>query len=231
MTNIQEKLFELRDKEYALFQAKLTPGIPKETFIGVRVPLLRKFAKEYIKTSESKDFLKSLPHHYYDENMLHGILISEIKDYTQCIELTDKFLPYVDNWAVCDIMSPKVFKKHKEELIKKIKTWSKSKHTYTCRFGMEMLMSHYLDEDFRPEYLQIPINVRSDEYYIKMMVAWFYATALAKQWDSTIQIIQDKRLEPWTHNKAIQKARESLRITQEQKEYLKSMKICQGMKR
>ena len=152
-------------------------------------------------------------------------LISEVKDYEECIRLTDRFLPFVDNWAVCDIMSPKVFAKHKEKLLAKIKTWSKSLHVYTCRFGIETLMSHYLDKDFKAEYLEIPASVRSKEYYVKMMVAWFFATALAKQWDQAIPYIEQNRLAPWTHNKTIQKTIESYRITPEQKEYLRTLKI------
>ncbi|MCQ2478366.1 MAG: DNA alkylation repair protein [Clostridia bacterium] len=225
MTDIQKELFKLKDEKYAEFQAKLTPTVPKEQFIGVRVPLVRNLAKEYIKNPESKDFLNSLPHKFYDENMLHGLLISEIKDYGYAIEKTDEFLPYVDNWAVCDIMSPKVFKKHKTELIEKIKEWVKSDKTYTCRFGIEMLMSHYLDGEFKPEYLKIPAAVKSDEYYVKMMVAWFFATALSKQWNDTVTVIENNTLEKWTHNKTIQKACESYRITDEQKEYLRSLKI------
>ncbi|MDO5447665.1 MAG: DNA alkylation repair protein [Prevotellaceae bacterium] len=225
MTNLQRHLFQLRDAKYAVFQAKLTPGIPLDCFIGVRVPVLRKFAKEFAKTADADKFIAVLPHKYYDENMLHGLLLSEMKDYEQCLEQTDKFLPYVDNWAVCDIMSPKVFRKHKADVFEKIQEWSKSSHTYTCRFGLEMLMSHFLDEDFKPEYLNIPASVTSDEYYVKMMVAWFFATALTKQWEATIPIIERKVLAPWTHNKTIQKARESLRITAEQKEYLHSLKI------
>ncbi|MEE1385909.1 MAG: DNA alkylation repair protein, partial [Prevotella sp.] len=158
-------------------------------------------------------------------NMLHGLLVSEVKDYEKCIQLTDHFLPFVDNWAVCDIMSPKVFAKHKEELLAKIKTWSKSSHVYTCRFGLGMLMSHYLDKDFKAEYLEIPASVRSEEYYVKMMVAWFFATALAKQWDQAIPYIEQNRLAPWTHNKTIQKAIESYRITPEQKEFLRTLRI------
>lgn len=156
--------------------------------------------------------------------MLHGLLISEMKDYDACIEAVDEFLPYVDNWAVCDIMSPKIFKKNKKALLEKIKEWSKSEEEYTCRFGLEMLMSHFLDDDFKPEYLEIPLSVNNDEYYVKMMIAWFFATALAKQWDATIKHIEDQRLDTWAHNKAIQKARESKRITSKQKEYLKSLK-------
>ena len=195
------------------------------SFIGIRVPVLRKFAKEFAKEAECEFFLQQLPHEYYDENMLHGLLISQIKDYEECIRLTERFLPYIDNWAVCDIMSPKVFAKHKEELLAKIKTWSQSSHVYTCRFGIETLMTHYLDKEFKTEYLEIPASVRSDEYYVKMMVAWFFATALAKQWEATIPYIEQKRLAPWTHNKTIQKSIESYRISPEQKEYLRSLKI------
>ena len=221
---IEKRLFELQDKKYAAFQAKLTPGIPQESFIGVRVPNVRKLAKELYKEGGYEAFLSELPHKYYDENMLHGLLVSEIKEYEACIEAADKFLPYVDNWAVCDIMSPKVFKKNKDKLIRKIEEWSKSGETYTIRFGIEMLMSHFLDEDFKPEYLKIPAAVRSEEYYVKMMIAWFFATALTKQWDAAIPYIEQVKLDIWTHNKTIQKARESYRITDEQKDYLNGLK-------
>ncbi|EKB53888.1 MULTISPECIES: DNA alkylation repair protein [Facklamia] len=222
--NIKEELLALQDISYADFQAKLTPNIPRDLFIGVRVPEARKLAKRIIGEPETFKFLRDLPHKYYDENMLHGLLISEMKDYDACIEAVDEFLPYVDNWAVCDIMSPKIFKKNKKALLEKIKEWSKSEEEYTCRFGLEMLMSHFLDDDFKPEYLEIPLSVNNDEYYVKMMIAWFFATALAKQWDATIKHIEDQRLDTWAHNKAIQKARESKRITSKQKEYLKSLK-------
>lgn len=221
---IQKKLFELQDIGYAEFQSKLTPTVERETFIGVRVPELRKLAKNYIKDKESQKFLKELPHQFYDENMLHGLLLSEIKDYDSCINELDIFLPYVDNWAVCDIMSPKVFKKHKEKLLEKIKIWATSDQVYTCRFGLEMLMTHFLDEDYKPEYLEIAAGVHSEEYYVNMMIAWFFATALAKQWDTTIPYITENRLSEWVHNKTIQKARESYRITDEQKKYLKGLK-------
>lgn len=223
--NIKEELFALKDVSYADFQARLTPNIPRDLFIGVRVPEARKLAKRLAKEGEVSAFLSDLPHKYYDENMLHGLLISEMKDYDACIAEVDKFLPYVDNWAVCDIMSPKIFKKNKRALLKKIKDWSASKKTYTCRFGIEMLMSHFLDEDFDDAYLEIPASVNSEDYYVQMMIAWFFATALAKQWDSTIKYIEDNRLGKQTHNKAIQKARESNRITKKQKEYLKTLKI------
>ena len=222
---ILEELFKLQDKEYAEFQSKLTPSVDKSKFIGVRVPEVRKLAKLYFKDENSKEFLNTLPHKYYDENMVHGLLISEIKDYEECIREVDKFLPYVDNWAVCDIMSPKIFKKNKDKLIEKIKIWSKSKDVYTCRFGIEMLMRNYLDKDFKSEYLNIPSTIVSDEYYINMMIAWFYATALAKHWNDSIKYIENKKLTKWVHNKTIQKARESYRITDEQKEYLKNLKI------
>jgi len=221
---IRDRLFELQDNTYADFQSRLTPGILRECFIGVRVPLVRKLAKEIAKESETKKFIKKLPHKYYDEDMLHGLLLSDIKDYDECIKAVDEFLPYVNNWAVCDIMSPKIFKKNKDKLISKIKEWTKSGETYTIRFGIEMLMSHFLDEDFRPEYLKIPAAVRSEEYYVKMMQAWFFATALAKQWDDTAAYLVNNKLDVWTHNKTIQKARESYRIADEQKEYLLSLK-------
>lgn len=223
--NIKEELLALQDISYADFQAKLTPNIPRDLFIGVRVPELRKLAKKVAEEPETSKFLRDLPHKYYDENILHGLLISEMRDYDACIEAVDEFLPYIDNWAVCDIMSPKIFKKNKKALLEKIKEWSASEKTYTCRFGIEMLMSHFLDDDFKAEYLEIPLFVKSEDYYVQMMIAWFFATALAKEWDATIKYIEDHRLDRWTHNKAIQKARESSRITLKEKEYLKSLKV------
>lgn len=225
MKTFAKQLFKLRDEEYAKFQAKLTPTVDPGLFIGVRVPEVRKLAKEIYKSGQYSEFLNELPHRYYDENMLHGLILSEFKDYDDCIKEVDRFLPYVDNWAVCDIMSPKCFKKNKDKLLKKINEWTRSKEVYACRFGIEMLMSHYLDDDFKPEYLEIPAKVKLDDYYAKMMVAWFFATALTKQWDATIPYIEKAKLEPWTHNKTIQKARESYRITDEQKSYLNTFKI------
>ncbi len=225
MKSIRELLFELRDEEYAKFQAKLTPSVDSELFIGVRVPEVRKLAKLLKNSSDAEAFLQELPHKYYDENMLHGLLVSEIKDFDTAVKETDRFLPYIDNWAVCDIMSPKIFKKHKAELIDSIRRWAGASETYTIRFGIEMLMSHYLDDDFKAEYLDIPAEIRSDEYYVNMMIAWFFATALSKQWESTIPYIENNRLDKWTHNKTIQKAVESYRITDEEKMYLKTLKI------
>jgi len=221
---ITNRLFELQDKEYGDFSAKLTPTLPREAFIGVRVPAVRTLAKQLCKEGGYEDFLNTLPHQYYDENMLHGLLLSEMKDYNSCIAAVDKFLPYVDNWAVCDIMSPKIFKKNRASLINDIRRWTQSELTYTRRFGMEMLMSHFLDEEFAPEYLEIPAAVHSDEYYVNMMTAWFFATALAKQWKATLPYIQNNRLDLWVHNKAIQKSRESNRISSEKKELLLSLK-------
>lgn len=223
-TAVQKRLFRLRDEQYAAFQAKITPEIPPEKFIGIRVPQLRKFAKGFFKEPESKDFMAVLPHHYFEENMLHGLLIEQIKDYRECVAELNKFLPRVDNWAVCDIVSPKIFARHKQELLPQIKEWTASPKLYTCRFGLGMLMRYFLDEDFRPEYLKIPLSVPSGEYYLDMMVAWFFATALAKQWEATVPYIEKNLLDKWIHNKTIQKARESYRITAGQKTYLKSLK-------
>ncbi len=221
---IYKELQALKEKEYADFQAKLVPTIEPSTILGIRVPKLRAIAKSYIRDQECQVFLDSLPHNYYDENMLHAILISEMKDYDKCINRLEAFLPYVDNWAVCDIMSPKLFKRYREDLMTRIKVWMASEETYTIRFGLGMLMAHFLDEDFRPEYLDMASSIRSDEYYVNMMIAWLFATALAKQWEVSLPYIEDKRLDDWTHKKAIQKARESLRISKEKKEHLKGLK-------
>ena len=226
MTSLQERLFTMQDKQYAAFHAKLTPGVPMESFIGIRVPSAPQVRKKNLqRRKNARSSFSSFLTNTTMRTCFTVSLISEVKDYEECIRLTDSFLPFVDNWAVCDIMSPKVFAKHKKELLAEIKTWSKSSHVYTCRFGIEALMSHYLDKDFKAEYLEIPASVRSEEYYVKMMVAWFFATALAKQWDQAIPYIEQQRLAPWTHNKTIQKAIESYRITPEQKEYLRTLKI------
>ena len=221
---IQKELFSRQDKEYMKFLSKLTPNVSEDTIIGVRIPEIRKLAKKLVKNNEYEDFLKELPHKYYDENLLHGAIISENKDFENCIELLNSFLPFVDNWAVCDTISPKIFKKYKKELIEKIKEWSQSDKTYTCRFGVEMLMTHFLDEDFKKEYLEMVANIHSEEYYVKMVIAWFFATALAKQWDYAVIYLEDNRLDVWVHNKTIQKARESLRILEDKKGYLKRLK-------
>lgn len=221
---ITDELFKLQDLTYRDFQANLVPNIDIESIIGIRVPVLRKFAKGVAKDEAAITFLDDLPHTYYDENLFHSVLLSMVKDYDSCVQWVDKFLPYVDNWAVCDILAPSVFKKNKEKLIVKIIEWSGSDKPYTCRFGIEMLMAHFLDDDFKAEYLEIPAKVKSDEYYVNMMIAWFFATALAKQWDATVPYITENRFDKWVHNKTIQKAVESYRITDEQKAFLKGLR-------
>ena len=225
MNELQQHLFGMRDAAYAAFIAKLTPGFPPSHFIGVRVPLLRTIARSFAKEeAASQRFLSHLPHSYYEEDMLHGMLISLVKDYDRCLDLTDRFLPYVDNWAVCDTLSPKVFAKHKAQLLENILRWSSSSHTYTCRFGLRMLMTHFLDDSFSADFLEIPAAIRSEEYYVKMMVAWFFATALAKQWKATLPYLENRQLDPWTHRKTIQKAIESYRIPPERKDYLRTLR-------
>lgn len=222
MNNIVIKLFKLQDKEYQKLQYKIIPNV--DNIIGVRTPELRKLAKQLIKENNYKSFLKNLPHKYFDENQLHAFIISEISDYDECIKYISEFLPYIDNWATCDQMSPKILKKHKEELIKYIKLWIKSKKTYTIRFGIGMLMKYFLDENFNKTYLELVSKIISNEYYVNMMIAWFFATALAKQYEETIKYIENKNLDIWVHNKTIQKAIESYRIKESQKEYLRTLK-------
>lgn len=224
MKEITDLLMELKDEEYANFHRKLIPNILPEKVIGVRTPALRKLAKQISRENYCRDFLKELPHFYYDENQLHGFIISEIKDFDACMEELEAFLPFIDNWATCDQTSPKIFKKRKEDLLPYIRKWLDSEHTYTIRFGIGMLMQHFLDEDFLPEYLAMVSGIQSEEYYVNMEIAWYMATALAKQWDATIPYIEQGKMDVWVHNKTIQKARESYRITKEQKEYLKGLK-------
>lgn len=223
--NVEEELFKLQDKKYQKLQVNLVPNVDKEKIIGVRVPEIRKLAKKYKNDDSVNEFLKELPHKYYDENLLHGLIISEIKDYDRCIEEVEMFLPYVDNWAVCDTMSPKIFAKNKDKLIIIIKKWIKSSELYTCRFGIRMLMNHFLKDDYKEEYLELPAAIHTDEYYLKMMIAWFYATALAYRWNDTIKYLDERKLDKWTHNKTIQKAIESYRITDSQKDYLRKIKL------
>ena len=222
---IREALFCLRDEGYKSFQTKLIPTVSPDSVIGVRTPELRKLAKEYAKRDDIGTFLRSLPHKYFDEDQLHAFIISDIKDYEICMEEVKLFLPYINNWATCDQLSPKVFKKHRNELLDEINLWIRSEETYTVRFGIGMLMQHFLDEDFDPSYLEMAAKIRSDEYYVNMMIAWYFATALAKQYDEALPYIEGRKLPPWTHNKAIQKSVESYRITKEQKEYLKGLRI------
>ncbi|MBR3164764.1 MAG: DNA alkylation repair protein [Lachnospiraceae bacterium] len=222
---IREELFRLQDEKYRDFQVKLMPTVDPDTAVGVRTPELRKLAKQVIRREDIEEFLRDLPHRYFDENQIHAFAVSEIKDYGKCLEEVNRFLPYVDNWATCDQMSPKVFRKHKEELLPAIREWIRSAHTYTVRFGLGMLMQHYLDEDFDPAYPELAAGIRSEEYYINMMIAWYFATALAKQYETVIPYIEQRRLDVWVHNKTIQKSVESYRISPERKEYLKSLKV------
>ena len=221
MEEIQKQLFELQDMAYKDFHSKLIPDIDSNNVIGIRVPVLRKYAKSIAGTELSEKFIKELSHRYYEENNLHMMLITRIKDYDRCLLEIERFLPYIDNWATCDFPAPKCFENHKEDLLPVIKRWIASSETYTIRYGIGMLMRLYLDADFDPEYVRIVAEVKSDEYYVNMMIAWYMATALAKQWDAVIPYIEEHRMSDWVHRKTIQKAVESYRITDEQKRYLK----------
>ncbi len=223
--HIKESLFSCQDLGYRDFQARLIPTIDKETIIGVRTPRVRALAKEVAKDPQIGAFLCDLPHRYYEENNVHVCVIGQMKDYESCLRELEKFLPYIDNWATCDMEAPKVFRKHTQELLTPIRGWLASGQTYTVRFAIRMLMCFYLDQNFRTEYLELVAGVRSQEYYVNMMIAWYFATALARQYEAALPYIEQRRLADWTHNKTIQKAQESLRITPEQKAYLKTWKV------
>ena len=222
---IVAELFRLQDKKYAAMQAKIVPTVDPDRIIGVRTPELRTFAKELFQDGDTTAFLTSLPHQYFDENQLHAFVISLEKDFDKCVAEVETFLPYIDNWATCDQLSPKVFKKVPERLLTYICTWIKSDQIYTVRFAIGMLMQHFLDERFDPKYADMVVAVRSEEYYINMMIAWYFATALSKQYASVLAYLEEKRLDSWTHNKAIQKSLESFKITAEQKAYLRTLKV------
>ncbi len=222
---IRARLFAMQDLKYRDFTSKLAPTLEKERVIGVRTPELRKYAAELSKTEDAAAFMAMLPHIYQEENNLHAFLIERIADYDACVAALNAFLPYVDNWATCDSMSPKCLKKQLPRLSGEIRRWMDSEQTYTVRFGMGMLMRHFLDDAFDPAYLDWVAALRSEEYYINMMIAWFFATALAKQWDATLPYIESRRLDPWVHNKAIQKAIESFRIPEDRKILLRGQKI------
>lgn len=230
-TIIYNRLYEMQDETYRSFQVSLIPELKAERMIGVRTPELRSYAKELLKSGNYTEFIRTLPHEYFDEMQLHAFIISELKDFEQCMSEVERFLPHVDNWATCDQLSPKIFGKKKngrlvysDSLLERIGKWIESDRTYTFRFGIKMLMQHYLDEEFDVSYMDRVAAVRSGEYYINMMIAWYFATALAKRWDDALQVIKECRLDEWTHNKAIQKAVESRRITDEQKTYLRTLK-------
>ena len=222
---VQAELFEMQDLTYRDFHAKLMPTIDKETVIGVRTPMLRAYAKKFGKTADVVTFLEVLPHKYYEENNLHGLLIEQIKDYPACIAAIERFLPYVDNWATCDMIALRTMKKHLDVFIQEVYSWMASDHPYIVRFGIGMLMRYYLDEQFKPEYPEKVAEIKSDEYYVNMMRAWYFATALAKQYDQILPYLEEKKLDTWTHNKTIQKAVESYRIASEQKCYLRTLRI------
>ncbi len=223
--SIRETLFSLREEKFAAFQARLIPNVAPERIIGVRTPALRKLAKTLRGSGEAEEFLKALPHDLFEENNLHAFLLCEMKDFDACVQAVEDFLPYVDNWATCDQMSPGVFRKNKQALLPYIRCWIASERCYTRRFGTGMLMSHFLDEDFREEYLRLVSDKRSEEYYVNMMIAWYFATALAKQYEAALPYLENRRLDPWVHNKAIQKAVESFRVSDEHKACLRALKI------
>ena len=222
--SIYKKLLSYQDKEYKDFQSKLVPNIDKDTIIGIRTPQIREIVKKTFGTDEGAKFLQILPHQYYEENLVHFFLISKIKDFDECIKEVERFLPYINCWPVCDQATPLVFKKNHNKLLPYIKKWISSKHTYTSRFGIRMLMNEFLNDDFKEDYLKLVSSIKTDDYYLKLMVAWYFATALAKQYDSAIKYIEDKCLDPWIHQKAIQKALESYRVSDEHKEYLKKFR-------
>ena len=222
--DIQARLFAAQDCAYRDFQVKLVPNIDPATLIGVRTPDMRAIAKEVAARPDRDSFLADLPHKYYEENLVHFFLLARIKDFDACVEAVERFLPYVDCWPVCDQSSPKVFTKNHDRLLPCIRRWIASDHVYTSRFGMRMLMNEFLGEDFKEEYLGWVAEKQGEDYYLKMMVAWYFATALAKQYDASIVYFEQRKLDPWTHKKAIQKAIESFRVSEEHKEYLKTLR-------
>lgn len=223
--DVRKRLFEMQDTGYRDFHARLVPTVENEKIIGIRTPILRKFAKEFGKTERSEMFLKVLPHQYYEENNLHGLLIEQIRDYDKCLKELERFLPYIDNWATCDLLTLHMMKKHRDIFIREVYRWMESDQPYTIRFGISMLMRHYLDEGFKPEYPEKVAAIRSEEYYVNMMRAWYFATALAKQYEKILPFLEEQRMDIWTHNKTIQKSIESYRITQEQKDHLRTLRI------
>ena len=223
--DVRKRLFEMQDTGYRDFHARLILTVEKEKIIGIRTPILRKFAKEFGKTERSEMFLKVLPHQYYEENNLHGLLIEQIRDYDKCLEELERFLPFIDNWATCDLLALHMMKKHRDIFIREVFRWIETDQPYTIRFGISMLMRHYLDEEFKTEYPEKVAAIRSEEYYVNMMRAWYFSTALAKQYENVLPFLEKRQMDVWTHTKTIQKAIESYRITSEQKEYLRTLRI------
>ena len=225
MTDVQKRLFKLQDIEYKKFHSKLMPTVDSDKIIGVRIPVLRKFAKEFSKECEAERFLADLPHKYYEEDNLHAFLIETLGDFDVALKYTEEFLAYIDNWATCDMFMPKVFKKNKERILPYALRWIECDHTYTVRYGIGVLMKLFLDEDFKEEYMDVVCSVKSEEYYINMMIAWYFATALAFRFESAVKYLEGRKLDVWVHNKTIQKAVESYRVSEDKKEYLKTLKI------
>ncbi|MBE7053964.1 MAG: DNA alkylation repair protein [Ruminococcaceae bacterium] len=223
--DILKELFSLKDEKYKEFHKKLIPNVNSDLIIGVRTPLVKKLAKMVIKEGDDALFLSKLPHKYYEENNLHAFLINEMKDYDKCIKMLDEFLPHVDNWATCDGIRPKCFKNNTDKLIFDIKRWLKSNEEYTIRFALEMIMVFYLDKNFDEKYLKMASKIKSDKYYINMMISWLFATSLAKQYEKTLPYLEEKNLPIWVHNKTIQKAIESFRISDDDKKYLRTLKV------
>ena len=221
---LYDRLLEVRDEEYRAFQTRLVPNIPPETILGVRTPALRAIAKEVCFSADRDAFLGALPHPYYEENLIHFFVLAEMKDFDLCIKGVEALLPFVDCWPVSDQATPKAFRKHHKELLPYIEKWIASEHVYTARFGLRMLMNEFLDADFKEEYLALAASAKGEDYYLKMMVAWYFATALAKRYDETVPYLEDRRLDPWVHKKAIQKAIESYRVTDAHKAYLKTLR-------
>ncbi|WP_081984411.1 DNA alkylation repair protein [Treponema sp. OMZ 838] len=227
MESIQSKLLSMQDISYRDFNAKLIPTVDPKLMIGIRTPLLRKFAKDLFKMEpkQAAAFMQTLPHRYFEENNLHAFLIENIKDFDTAITETERFLPFIDNWATCDTFAPPLFKKHPDEIYQKILLWIRSHRTYTVRYAINLLLSNYLDDRFKPEMLELVASVKSDEYYINMMIAWYFSFALIKQYDAALPYIKKQTLAPFTHNKTIQKAIESRRISPEIKDYLRTLKV------
>lgn len=225
MNEIQKQLFKMQDLEYKKFHSKLMPTVDEQKIIGIRIPMLRKFAKEFAKSCDAEGFIAELPHTYYEENNLHAFVLEKIRDFETAVKLTEEFLPYIDNWATCDMFMPLVFKNNKDKILPYALNWIKSNNIYTIRYGVGILMKLFLDENFKEDYMKVVSDVASEEYYVNMMIAWYFATALAKQYKSAVEYIEQKRLPVWVHNKTIQKAVESYRIPNETKEYLKTLKI------
>ena len=223
--DLLSRLMEVKDDKYKSFQAKLVPNISSDTILGIRTPEMKNIAKKLFQSGDYESFLNDLPHKYYEENLIHFFVISMIKDFDECIKRVEEFLPYVNCWPVSDQASPKCFKKNHDKLLPYIKKWIKSKHVYTARVGIRMLMNEYLSDDFKEEYLDMVASIKGEDYYLKMMVAWYFATALAKRYDETISYFENHKLDKWVHNKAIQKALESYRVTEEHKNYLRTLKI------